>query len=72
MRVVPPGTGGVTSGFDPIIGQKNGENRQMTGYDAENLTEELEIDQEFVVAQGGEYLFLPSMKTLKAIATTGS
>jgi Dyp-type peroxidase family len=56
---------GVTPGFDPIIGQKQGQARKMTGHDAENLSKELPIPMEFVIAQGGEYFFLPSITTLK-------
>lgn len=66
--LVPPGTGGVDPGFDPIIGQIHGGERQMTGTDAENLSQVLKISQEFVVAQGGEYFFLPSLSTLRIIA----
>jgi deferrochelatase/peroxidase EfeB len=64
----PLNTDAVTPGFDPIMGQKQGQTRKMTGYDAENLSKELSIPMEFVVAQGGEYFFLPSITTLKQIA----
>jgi hypothetical protein len=40
----------------------------MTGYDADNLSKELSIPSEFVIAQGGEYFFLPSITTLKQIS----
>lgn len=40
----------------------------MTGYDAEKLSEKLTIPEQYVIAQGGEYFFLPSLATLKGIA----
>ena len=41
----------------------------MTGFDPENLSKELDIPMQYVVAQGGEYFFLPSITTLGKIAT---
>jgi hypothetical protein len=67
-QAFPPRTGGVDPGFDPIIGQIHGGERQMTGMDAENLSQVLKVSQEFVVAQGGEYFFLPCLSTLRIIA----
>jgi len=69
--LVPPNTGPLP-GFDPIISQLlPGEGpRQMIGYDAEDLSKELPIPMQFVIAQGGEYFFLPSITTLKQISTT--
>jgi Dyp-type peroxidase family len=64
----PFNTGTVSPGFDPIVGQKQGQARKMTGYDAEDLPKALSIPMEFVIAQGGEYFFLPSMTTLGRIA----
>jgi Dyp-type peroxidase family len=63
-----PNTGAVEPGFDPIIGQKQGQARTMTGYDAENLSKELQIPMDFIIAQGGEYFFLPSITTLTKIS----
>ena len=67
---VPFNSAGVEPGFDPIIGQKQGQARKMTGYDAEKLSKKLSIPMEFVVAQGGEYFFLPSISTLNKISST--
>ncbi|KAF8810963.1 Dyp-type peroxidase [Phlegmacium glaucopus] len=67
----PPQTpANVVPGFDPIIGQKQGQPRKMTGHDAENLSKELNIPMQFVIAQGGEYFFLPSITTLEKISST--
>jgi hypothetical protein len=41
----------------------------MTGHDAENLSKELSIPQQFIIAQVGGY-FLPSLTTFKKIAET--
>jgi Dyp-type peroxidase family len=60
-------TGSVEPGFDPIIGQKQGGAREMTGYDVDDLSKPLSIPKEFVIPQGGEYFFLPSMTTLREI-----
>jgi len=40
----------------------------MTGYDADNLSKELPIPMQFVIAQGGEYFFQPSITALKKIS----
>ena len=69
LWTVPPNTGGVTPGFDPIIGQDKGQPRTMTGYDADNLTKSLTIPSQFIIAQGGEYFFLPSLTLLHTLAT---
>jgi len=37
----------------------------MTGYDATGTNKTLKMPEEFVVAQGGEYFFLPSITALK-------
>jgi hypothetical protein len=66
VRIVPFNTG-AQPGFDPIIGQKQGQIRELIGTDVDNLSKELVIPDEFVIAQGGEYLFLPSLKTLREI-----
>jgi hypothetical protein len=41
----------------------------MTGYDADNLTKQLTIPNQFIIAQGGEYFFLPSLTLLRTMAT---
>jgi len=66
----PFNTAGIKPGFDPIIGQQQGQARKMTGYDTEKLSKQLSIPMEFVVAQGGEYFLLPSISTLNKISTT--
>lgn len=48
----PFNTGEVKPGFDPIVGQNKGQPRSMTGHDAENLSKELSIPQQFIIAQG--------------------
>lgn len=42
----------------------------MTGYNANDLSKELTIPQQFVIAEGGEYFFLPSLTLLKEIVET--
>jgi hypothetical protein len=66
VRIVPFNTG-ARPGFDPIIGQNKGKEREMIGYDVDDLSKKLKMPHEFVVSQGGEYFFLPSMKTLRDI-----
>jgi Dyp-type peroxidase family len=61
-------TGAVAPGFDPIISQKPGEARTMSGYNAQDLSKRLPLPTQWVIAQGGEYFFLPSITTLKTIS----
>ncbi|CUA74864.1 Peroxidase 2 [Rhizoctonia solani] len=52
----------VDSGFDPIIGQNNGQPRPtMGGVDKCFLT----LMRDYVVSRGGEYFFSPSISALK-------
>lgn len=39
----------------------------MTGYDKDDVAKPLELPTDWVVPQGGEYFFLPSMATLQTI-----
>ena len=55
-------------GFDPIVGQQAGKARTMSGYQPKDVAKELVLPQDYVVPQGGEYYFLPSMTTLRKIA----
>ena len=63
-------TGTAVPGFDPIIGQKQGQVRTMTGYDADDLSKTLSLPTQFVISQGGQYFFLPSITTLNQISKT--
>ena len=63
-------TGTAIPGFDPIIGQKQGQVRTMTGYDTDDLSKTLSLPKQFVISQGGAYLFQPSISTLKQFSTT--
>ncbi|KAF8596549.1 Dyp-type peroxidase [Ceratobasidium sp. AG-I] len=57
----------VTPGFDPIVGQKNGEPRETLGSAAGS---QLTMPRDFVVSRGGEYFFSPSIKALKTTFST--
>ncbi|GAB1527441.1 dye-decolorizing heme-containing peroxidase [Rhizoctonia solani] len=52
----------VEAGFDPIIGQKNGQSRETLGTSAGS---QLTLPRDFVISRGGEYFFSPSIKALK-------
>ena len=51
-------------GFDPIIGQNPGQSRLMNGYDPTDASKDLTLNQQFVIARGGEYFFAPSISAL--------
>jgi len=53
------------SGFDPIIGQKNGQPREMAGVNASDQGQDLSLPIDFVVSKGGAYFFSPSISALK-------
>ncbi|KAG9045455.1 hypothetical protein FS837_006298 [Tulasnella sp. UAMH 9824] len=61
---------GVPAGFDPIIGNAKGEARarESTGTDATFMKEKLVMKEDFVVAEGGEYFFIPSLKAIDRIS----
>ncbi|CCO35231.1 Peroxidase 2 Short=MsP2 [Rhizoctonia solani AG-1 IB] len=52
----------VTPGFDPIVGQNNGQARESLGSEAGS---QLTLPRDFVVSRGGEYFFSPSINALK-------
>ncbi|CAA7264490.1 unnamed protein product [Cyclocybe aegerita] len=52
-----------TPGLDPIIGQ--GPNRELSGYDPNDPSKVLKLDDLWVVPRGGEYFFSPSIKAMK-------
>ncbi|CUA72642.1 Peroxidase 2 [Rhizoctonia solani] len=52
----------VEAGFDPIVGQKNGQSRETLGTSSGS---QLTLPRDFVVSRGGEYFFSPSVKALK-------
>nr|UQK85149.1 dye decolorizing peroxidase [uncultured fungus] len=54
-------------GFDPIIGMKGNDTRDFTGFDPQAQDKSLTETIDFVVPQGGEYFFSPSIKTLKEV-----
>lgn len=61
-----PAIGTATIGFDPIIGQQNSDGtRQSIGLEPQNQLQETTLPTEWVIPQGGEYLFLPSISALK-------
>ncbi|KAG8916346.1 hypothetical protein FRC01_003216 [Tulasnella sp. 417] len=61
---------GVETGFDPIIGNAKGEvrTRVASGTDATFTGENLLMKEDFIVAEGGEYFFVPPMKTIDRIS----
>ncbi|KAG8918015.1 hypothetical protein FRC00_012965, partial [Tulasnella sp. 408] len=61
---------GVPAGFDPIIGNAKGEarTRESTGTDATFMKEKLVMREDFVVAEGGEYFFIPPLKAIDRIS----
>lgn len=57
-------------GFDPIVGQAPlGKDRWVTGMDEGDAQKRMTLEP-FVVSQGGEYFFVPSIKGLQAFAST--
>ncbi|EJC98213.1 Dyp-type peroxidase [Fomitiporia mediterranea MF3/22] len=52
-------------GFDPIIGQNNGNDRQMAGLQIDHPAQDTKLPIEFVVSKGGAYFFSPSITALK-------
>ncbi|KAF7323737.1 Fungal peroxidase [Mycena kentingensis (nom. inval.)] len=58
---VHPGTG-----FDPIIGANSSQPRQVKGLDLTNPNRTVTITTDFVVSEGGEYFFSPSMAALSS------
>ncbi|KAG8896613.1 hypothetical protein FRC00_005682 [Tulasnella sp. 408] len=57
------------TGVDPIIGNAVGEvrTRVASGTDATFTDQNLVMNQDFVVAEGGEYFFVPPLKTIDKI-----
>ena len=50
-------------GLDPVIGQDKGANRITTGLNPLNVSESLSIP-DFIVSNGGEYFFAPSITSI--------
>jgi hypothetical protein len=71
MHVVPPVADGF-KGQDPVVGQAGGGPRDIIGYNQADPAKKLTLSEDFVVTQGGEYFFLPSISTLKKIAGTAT
>src|SRR5260221_14497206 len=55
----------IQSQNSPLIGQLNGSPRNVVGLDPKNANGVITFPTQFVVSQGGEYFFSPSIKTLK-------
>ncbi|KAG8929337.1 hypothetical protein FRC02_005725 [Tulasnella sp. 418] len=57
-------------GQDPIIGNATGftRTREVRGTNIGNLEEALTLPEDFVVARGGEYFFVPSINTLERLS----
>jgi Dyp-type peroxidase family len=69
-----PGGGTVTPGFDPIIGQAEGNGpREMDepypNYPAGNRRTTLEMPRQFVVLTAAGYFFMPSISALRTVLT---
>jgi len=62
-----PDGSAITSGFDPLIGQAGSKARSMIGFDPKSQNNSLALPTEFVVARGGEYFFVPSLRALKEV-----
>lgn len=54
----------IPPGWDPVVGQNNGGTRVMSGYDITNTQNFLTLWEEFVLSNGGEYFFSPSINAL--------
>ncbi|QRV92076.1 Dyp-type peroxidase family [Ceratobasidium sp. AG-Ba] len=53
-------------GYDPIIGQTRGPDRRRTTMNEEDKSS-ISLLEDFVVAQGGEYFFTPSIRALYSV-----
>ncbi|KAF7323720.1 DyP-type peroxidase [Mycena kentingensis (nom. inval.)] len=53
------------TGFDPIIGANGGNSRPVGGLDPTNTAKQTTLVTDFVVSQGGEYFFSPSLSALE-------
>jgi deferrochelatase/peroxidase EfeB len=63
-----PSTKNVNPGYDPLIGNSPTENKRViSGLYPQDLGKSEDMD-DFVIAKGGEYFFMPSIATLKNIA----
>ncbi|KIO28750.1 hypothetical protein M407DRAFT_22166 [Tulasnella calospora MUT 4182] len=60
---------GVDTGFDPIIGNAKGvvRTRLASGTNPSLSTEEIKMEEDFVIAKGGEYFFIPPLTTIDRI-----
>jgi hypothetical protein len=70
-----PGGGGVTPGFDPIIGQAPGNGpRRMDepypNYPAGSRRTSLAIPEQFVKLTAAAYFFMPSITALRTVLTS--
>ncbi|QRW06178.1 Dyp-type peroxidase family [Ceratobasidium sp. AG-Ba] len=57
---------GMECGYDPLIGQTLGPDRRRTTMNEEDKSS-ISLFEDFVVAQGGEYFFTPSIKALYSV-----
>ncbi|KAL5503918.1 DYP1 [Sanghuangporus vaninii] len=65
----PPQKNVAQPGFDPIIGQNNGQARDVAGLQIKNQAGNTTLPIEFVVSKGGAYFFTPSISALKTKLT---
>jgi Dyp-type peroxidase family len=65
-KTIPGTTNALAPGFDPIIGQQISDGpRQTIGLEPQAQLQETTLPTEWVVPQGGEYFFSPSISALK-------
>jgi len=57
----------LSPGFDALIGQANAQTRSLVGFDPKAQQNTLQLPNEFVIARGGEYFFVPSLTALKEV-----
>ncbi|KAG9006862.1 hypothetical protein FRB90_009697 [Tulasnella sp. 427] len=77
-KLIPETKGDLTTGpgYDPIIGVKKesvlntlDRTRFVRGEDPNNLNDEITIGQDFILARGGEYFWVPSLNAVAMIAS---
>ncbi|KAG9012157.1 hypothetical protein FRB90_006850 [Tulasnella sp. 427] len=79
QQLIPETQGDLTTGpgYDPIIGANsesvlntlNGRTRFVRGEDPNNLNDSITIGQDWILARGGEYFWVPSLNAVSMIAS---